>query len=242
VKLRVTYERAADLVADYDHQLTRGGLMVQVEPAAGLALGDPIELELVTPYGRTTLSGQVLHIMPGAGVACGFAADALAEVAGWVETARTASDGGGGPARHEIQPEVEDRPLDLHTRYRQASQQEKMQMALRGSRDERNILLRDQTAKSLHMHVLRNPQVQLDEIAAIAGMRTVAPDVLKYIAGRRDFVSRPDVASALVRNPKTPVTLAARLVGNLPQSELRQMVKMGGLREAILREARKRVL
>ena len=132
--------------------------------------------------------------------------------------------------------------VDVHTRVRSASAHERMQIALHGNKEERGLILRDPNAKNLHPYVLKNPQLQLDEVATIAGMRTVATDVLQYIAGRREWAQRPEVAAALVRNPKTPVPLAIRLIPFLSVTELRQLAKTSNLRAPILREVRKKVL
>ncbi len=262
MRVRISYARSRDLLDDYDQQLTRNGILVRVEPPADVELFAAVELELVTPVGSRRVAAQVIQTMPGVGIAVGFDAAAAATIEALVDAVRGAPETPGDPPRHELVTEAATPPggrssdmsaaapddgaeravVDIHTRLRTASVREKMQIALHGSKDERALIIRDPTAKMLHHYVLKNPKLQLDEVAAIAGMRTVSADVLKYIAGRRDWAQRPDVAAALVRNPKTPVPLAIRLMNNLSVAELRQLAKSGGVREAIQREARKKVL
>lgn len=138
-------------------------------------------------------------------------------------------------AEHEI---VEEREA---ARPRVGESAERIQQALRGNRDERAAIMRDGNP-ALQLHVLRNPGLQLDEIAAIAKMRTVAPELLKQIADKREWAQRPDVAIALVRNPKTPVPLAIRMLDFVSQQDLRQLAKDANTRTAIQHAARKKIL
>jgi len=117
----------------------------------------------------------------------------------------------------------------------------KMQLALHGSRDERAAILRDLN-KTLHPLVLKNPNLQLDEVVAMAKMTTISPEVLKAIADRREWAGRPEIALALVRNPKTPAPLAIKLLANVSPAELRQLAKDTRTRAPIQAAARKRLL
>jgi hypothetical protein len=274
MRLRITYSRPRDLVADHDQQLRRNGVLVRVAPPADLALFAPVELELVSPIGRCAVTAQVIQTLGGAGIAVGFDSAAAAEIAALVRAASAAPDRAGEPPRHEVVDEPaaddeswpEDDPAtdddagpdgadaapepadggraasDLHTRLRSATAHEKMQIALHGNKDERGLIIRDPNAKLLHQYVLKNPKLQLDEVATIAALRTVSAEVLKYIAGRREWAQRPEIAAALVRNPKTPVPLAVRLVPFLSVTDLRQLAKAPSTRAPILREVRKKVL
>jgi hypothetical protein len=66
--------------------------------------------------------------------------------------------------------------------------------------------------------------------------------VLKAIADRREWSSRADIALALVRNPKTPVPSAVRLLDNVGATELRVLAKDQNARAPIQQAARKKVL
>jgi len=264
--LRITYHRPQDLLSDHEQQFQRGGVLVRVEPGPDLQPFSDVELLLQTPFGTVELNAQVIQILPGAGIAVGFdpkSAPALTEA---VERARAAGPAQGAPPEHAAddgatgnQPRVAalaraaaaaradsdsaaSQPMDLHTRIKSASQHEKMQIALHGTREERAFIIRDPTAKPLHPYVLKNPQLQLDEVAAIAGLRTVAPETLKLIASRREWAQRPDIAAALLRNPKTPAPLAIQMVPYVSQSELRQLAKSSNLRAPVMKAIRKKVL
>ncbi len=252
MRFRVVYQRPADLVRDHAQQFARGGLWLPVPAAPALELFSQVELEVVTPDGDTVLvPAQVIQQAAGAGVALGFTT--VPELEQAVAAARAASDTAGEPPSYEVvsdqeladadpEPAPAHVPADVHTRVRAASPHEKMQIALRGNRDERAVILRDPTARPVHQYLLRNPQIGVDEVAAIAAMRTVSPDLLKQIADRREWAQRPEIASALLRNPKTPVPLAIRMVPWVALTELRQLAKATSLRAPILREIRKRVI
>lgn len=221
LQLEVRYERIDDFLTDAREQLAHGGLLVRGEPPAGADRGAPVELTVVTPVGSKAVTGQVLQVLAGAGVAVGFEAAQLADLVARAEA-------GGVPAAT---------PQQAHG----AAQAAKIQQALHGDKNQRAAILRENN-KLFHSYVLRNPQIGLDEVAAIARMTTVAVDVLTFIAGRREWYERPEVAIALVRNPKTPVPLAVRMLDHVGQGELRQLAKQTGVREAISRVARKKIL
>lgn len=118
---------------------------------------------------------------------------------------------------------------------------ERIQLALRGDRDQRLAIMRDKN-RTLHVYVLRNPGLTVDEVAVIARMPTVAPDVLVQIAERREWGHRPEVAMSLVRNPATPMQMAVKLVEFVAVSDLRALAKDARTREPVQRAARKRLL
>jgi hypothetical protein len=374
VRFRVTYGRAADLVADAERQFARGGLLVSATPPDGLERGAHVELEIVSPHGRACVDATVIAPLPGAGVAVGFdvSDDALAAMVSAGRDAPGAGDG--GPPHHELvrassgrmatspgagkaptapanaraltspgasrtpatgvafrpptappvardldpptaparpskvaasaRPsdddgatdggtdggrtapdalgpgglvdvgddlgiDLGDLPIDLQlddpvdpdtVRERRgdlaasatvgtttaftaadASTAQKIQRALHGDRSDRLAMLRD-INKSLHPYVLRNPGIQVDEIAWIARQPTVAPDALAYIAGKREWIQKPEIAAALVRNPKTPPPLAIKLLDLVAPSELRLLAKQTNVRDAVQRAARKKLL
>lgn len=225
------YHRSADVVADHAAQLSRGGLLVRVD--APLEQFASLKLELCAGPTEILLDAQVVQVFPGMGVAVTFAvSDALRR---WVDGAQAFLATDDGDAEHEI---VFEQKMELP---RVGEAAEKIQQALRGNRDERAAILREGNP-ALQLHVLRNPGLTLDEVAAIAKMRTVNPELLKQIADRREWAGRADVAIALVRNPKTPVPLAIRMLDHVSAQDLRQLAKDTNTRTPIQHAARKKVL
>jgi hypothetical protein len=278
LRLRVRYRRPSDLVTDYDQQLVRGGLLVRIDPPAGLNPFDPVEVELVAAGGALLFAAEVLQVFPGVGVAVKIDASSVAELADGVAHARAHLDAPGDAPVHELVPTdappatgLTDPPPVDHVppapappapepeaaastqdaagkpaaaspvaKVQAATGAEKIQIALYGSREERALILRDLN-KSLHVHVLRNAGLQADEIVAMAKMTNVGADFLDGIAARREWSERPDVAIALVRNPKTAITTAVRLVAHVSPAELRQLAKDTHTRAPIQQAARKRM-
>ncbi|MCW5809313.1 MAG: hypothetical protein KIT31_43570, partial [Deltaproteobacteria bacterium] len=118
---------------------------------------------------------------------------------------------------------------------------QKIQQALHGDKNQRAAILREPN-KQLHHYVLRNPQIQLEEIIHIARMATASIEILTAIANRREWAEKPEVALALVRNPKTPVPLAIKMLDHVGAAELRGLAKQQSVRDAIQRAARKKIL
>ncbi len=233
MRFRVEYHQPAELLADHEQQFVHGGLLVRGEPPPGLALFQQAELEIVAGSAVIVLAAQVVQILPGLGVALTFAANdpRLAEVVAQAEQ-------GALPAAPEpdATPPIPARPGGGHT-----SPAAKIQLALHGTRDDRAAILRD-INKQIHPYVLKNPNLQLDEIAAMAKMTAVSPDLLRQICERREWVQRPEIAGALIRNPKLPAPMAVRLIDYISPAELRQLAKDTRIREPIARAARKKLL
>jgi len=185
--------------------------------------------------------------VPGVGVAVSFDASDAGLLAA-VEDARRAGPGAGSPAAHEIVPAPGPEPgartgdAEPAVAARPGSDvAAKIHLAKYGGKEDRMRIMREGD-RSLHRHVLRNPGLRLDEVTFIAKMTTVAVDLLKAIAERREWVQRPEVALALVRNPKTPVPLAVKLLQHLAPAELRRLAKTSSVRMPILQAARKKVV
>src|SRR5262245_31426982 len=239
MRVRVTYHRPADLVADHDGQLAKGGLLLRVEPAAGTAPFDAVDVEIAATFGSleagVVIPGQVIQLMPGVGVAVAFSAAPLAEA---VAEARAAAPTAGAAPTHEIA--TAPRPVPPRATAA-ADTAAKIQQALHGNRDDRSRILRD-VNKMLHPYVLRNPGLGLDEVLAAAKMTTVAPEFLSQIGQRKEWAQRPDIAIALVRNPKLPTPAAVRLLDFVSPADLRQLAKDSRTRPAVQQAARKKVM
>jgi hypothetical protein len=89
--------------------------------------------------------------------------------------------------------------------------------------------------------LLQNPRITLEEIRTMAGSRQSLPDVLQSIAGHRDWSQNPGILTALVRNPRTPVPAAVRLLDRLPEQELRRLARSNDVPRGVQTAARKRL-
>lgn len=182
-----------------------------------------------SPMGAVPASSPEAEV----GGAEGVVAEAAADVPG--------EEGASDDAESAPPPTAEDARAraSLFERLRVLSIAEKMHLALSGSRDERMALMRD-GAKPVHLFVLKNPRLGLDEVQYAAKLATLSPDALKYIADHRDWGQNPSVCAALVRNHRVPVPTAVRLLDRIALSELRAIAK-GGARDQIVQAAKKRL-
>ena len=221
---RASYPDAATLVAELKSSgsglLIRGASLEQ--PEAMSACRVRVEITGAAPW---EVDARVAAVVPGVGVAVLF--DDPGAVAQLAES----------PPAGANDEEQAQGPLSERLKAMNAT--EKMQLALSGSRDERMALLRDFN-KTLHVYVLKNPRIGLDEIQYAAKQPNLSPDALKLIAEHREWGLSPGVCTSLVRNPKTPLPLALRLIDRLPPAEVRALAK-GGARDQVVHAARRKV-
>ena len=233
MRLRATYATHDDLARDVREQLGKGGLLVR--GATAVEMYAQVELEIACAGASTVVPATVLQAFPGLGVAVSVDGTARAAIESLLtRVAAPAEAPSPGPSvAHAPTAPAADRPA--------AASLAKIEQALRGTRDERMAVLRS-PQRNLHVYVLRNPGLTLDEIAGMARMTTISVDVLKQIAERREWGHRPEIAIALVRNPTVPPPVAVALLDHVAPAELRQLAKDARTREAIQKAARKKLL
>ena len=145
------------------------------------------------------------------------------------------------PEPPQAEPAVDEaESATLYDRIRTMTAAEKMQLALKGDRSARLLLLKDMN-KVIHTFVVQNPKITLDEVRYVAGYRQANPDALKYISEQREWMINPGVVAALVCNPKTPAIIALKLLEKLPMGELRRLAKSDNVPRAVQLAARRKV-
>lgn len=216
MRLRVTYTESE--LAEAVAQMAHGAILVRIEPPPELAFDAAVELELTLPDGTSLAGpGRVLQLLPGHGVAVTLDAafaSALQQRAS-SKPARGASE--------------------------EPTHAQKIQLALHGTRDQRNAILRDKN-RALHVYVLKNPQMTVDDVLAIAKNPQLGPEMFKQIAERQDWFQRPQIALALARNPKVPGELAIRALAHVAPDALRQLAKGTGAPPHVVQAARRKVI
>lgn len=99
---------------------------------------------------------------------------------------------------------------------------DKIKAAMRGTREERGILIRDPN-KLVSLAVLSSPKVNEREIESYAKMANVSEDVLRVIGTSRAWTKSYTIIRSLAFNPKTPIAVAMTLVSRLIEKDLRLM-------------------
>jgi len=99
---------------------------------------------------------------------------------------------------------------------------ERVQLAMKGSREERYILIRD-GSKVVSSAVLEGPKLTDQEVETFAAMKNVQESVLRGIAGKRKFMKLYPVMRALTSNPRCPLDVALPIMKNLLVQDLRNL-------------------
>lgn len=137
-------------------------------------------------------------------------------------------------------PEEDPEKMPIRRRLQRMGMDDKINMALSGGREERMALAMDGN-KAIHHYLLRNAKISLDEIAFMARLPTMNPDVLDKIAENTSYTQNPSVVKALVYNPKTPVQTAIRLLDRLPRPEVMNLAKRMNMNLRLVMAAKKKL-
>ncbi len=95
-------------------------------------------------------------------------------------------------------------------------------LAVRGSKEERSILIRDGT-KLVALAVLESPKVSDGEVEGFALQKNVLEAVLRQIPLKRRFAKNYNIMRNLVYNPRTPLDLSLGLMKNLLVHDLKNL-------------------
>jgi hypothetical protein len=98
----------------------------------------------------------------------------------------------------------------------------RIQLALKGNKEERSILIRDGT-KVVALAVLEAPKLSDGEVEKFASQKNVLEAVLRQIPLKRRFAKNYIVVRNLVANPRTPLDLGLRLMKNLLVQDLKNL-------------------
>jgi hypothetical protein len=133
----------------------------------------------------------------------------------------------------------DDSTMPLRRRINRMGMEEKINLALSGEREERMALANDGN-KAIHHYLLRNAKISLDEIALMARMPGLNPDVLVKIGENPAYTQNPQIVRHLVFNPKTPTKLSLRLLDRLPRGDL-QIIAKRNMHRALVAAAQKKL-
>jgi hypothetical protein len=112
----------------------------------------------------------------------------------------------------------------------------RIKAAMVGPPEVRSLLIRD-TNRQVSRSVLKSPKITDREIETFAAMRSVSEDILREIGTNRVWSKNYIVKQNLVKNPKTPLTLAQRLIPHLHTKELTKLSRDRTISEDIRRGA-----
>jgi hypothetical protein len=166
------------------------------------------------------------------------------EMRAWFERQGVAP---GAAAAKSEDPLVDSAPVDQTPqpsgtqRLATMSVMEKMKVAMRGTREERTVLVRDPN-RLVAAAVLSSPKLTENEIEGIARMANVGEEVLRVIGTNRAWIKNYTVVAGLVRNPKTPVAISLHLMHRLTDRDVKMLMTDRNVPEPLRIAARKRAV
>ncbi len=161
-------------------------------------------------------------------------------IADLLEKAQALDESGEKPPQLEMNEADKRDPskMSVFARVANMTVAEKVQLAFKGGKTERLVLVRDRN-KLVCSAVMRNPRMNDIEVESIAGMRNVDEEVLRLIGMRRDWITKYNIVNVLVHNPKAPVGLVVPLINRLTLRDLKGLKDDKGVPEVVRAMARK---
>jgi hypothetical protein len=98
----------------------------------------------------------------------------------------------------------------------------RIQLAMKGSKEERSILVRDGT-KVVALAVLDSPKITDGEVEKFANQKNVLESLLRAIPMKRRFMKNYAIVRNLVANPRTPLDVSLGLMKNLLVQDLKNL-------------------
>lgn len=132
------------------------------------------------------------------------------------------------------------KPMNILQKIQSLSVGERLQLALKGSREIRSILVKDSN-KQVMLSVLANQKITDTEVEMIAKSRSVPEDALRIISKNREWLKNYAIMFGLVTNPKTPPGISVTFITSLKAKDLALLDKNKNVPE-LVRSAAKRLL
>ena len=141
-------------------------------------------------------------------------------------------------AAHHSAPKAKPERLNTLQKINSLDVKGRIQLALKGNKEERSILIRDGT-KVVALAVLEAPKLADAEVEKFASQKNVLEAVLRQIPLKRRFMKNYIVVRNLVGNPRTPLDLGLGLMKNLLAQDLKNLSSNKEVSETIRKLALK---
>jgi len=144
-------------------------------------------------------------------------------------------------AKHAVVPAAQKEPakrLNTVQKINSLDVKGRIQLALKGNKEERSILIRDGT-KVVALAVLEAPKLSDGEVEKFASQKNVLEAVLRQIPLKRRFMKNYIVIRNLVSNPRTPLDLSLGLMKHLLTQDLKNLSSNKEVSEGIRKLALK---
>jgi hypothetical protein len=126
----------------------------------------------------------------------------------------------------------------VHERLLKMSVHGRIICALRGSQEERALLINSRN-RLIQRSVLASPKLNDNEIERYASSRSVADEVIRLIAQNQRWLRQYPIVLALAMNPKTPVYTAKAILSRLNHRDVTRVIRNRNLSPITRRMAEK---
>jgi len=109
---------------------------------------------------------------------------------------------------------------------------ERVQLALKGNREERMTLIRD-PCKVVQRAVLQSTRITDREVEAFAAMASLSDEVLRLIGKNRNFIKNYTVVKNLMSNPKAPLDISLHMLPTLTAQDLKLLTSNKNIPETL---------
>ncbi|MDP9267400.1 MAG: hypothetical protein M3P27_03640 [Acidobacteriota bacterium] len=223
----------------------------QFEAYQGLESGEKTQYEIDHAAEIAAEEGKAFELVGGtledeADIAA--APDAHDAAAAAVAAAATAAATAAAAAQTALdETTLKMRAAEAKTKERQSTLQklakmsvgERVQQAMKGTKDERYILIRD-GSKVVSGAVLQSPKISDAEAETFAGMKNVQESVLRDIARSRKFMKNYGVVRSLANNPRTPIDVGLPLQNHLLVNDLKALSMNKNIGDTLRKSALKK--
>ncbi len=145
------------------------------------------------------------------------------ELVGGAETDDDAPEAPAAPAPAAATPAKPERErLSTLQKIARLSVGLRVQLAMKGNKDERFILIRD-GSKVVSSAVLQSPKLSDAEVETFSAMKNVQESVLRDICRSRKFMKNYSVIRNLINNPRCPLDLGLTLLNHMLLNDLKNL-------------------
>jgi hypothetical protein len=109
---------------------------------------------------------------------------------------------------------------------------ERVQLALKGNREERMALIRD-PCRVVQRAVLQSSRLTDREVETFASMTSLTDEVLRVIANNRKFRRNYSVVMNLMNNPKTPIDVTLHMLPSITAPDLKKLATNRNVSETL---------
>jgi hypothetical protein len=134
-------------------------------------------------------------------------------------------------AAEEAEPDAGKRQTLLQ-RLAQMNVAQRVQFAMKGGSEARRTLIRD-SSKVVQRAVLQSPRLTEQEVETFASMSSLTDEILRLIAGNRNFRKNYTVVRNLLNNPKTPLDVSLHMLPMANAQDLKRLTTNKNIPETL---------